>query len=277
MFTENIKKSTLSLLTVVGLIMCGCQNTENIPDISDSGISSAPQESAADNSDITSADAAVTEKDLPTDEEMYAEWIQRAEEGKWIPIGDWYYALSKFITITSADCSKGEISDIIRSLVEKNVLYYLTLEGQTVEMDWDNPITYGDEEITLYPVQSVFFPDIKSIYDFASSVYGDPAEEIYSYDPATSGFYSFGRLFFTEIDGKMYVNPNCYMKRGGVSFYQRTYIEITEQTEDKCSFTWHFTDWMHDEERGQFRNYYCEKEYTAVYKDGAWRLTECIW
>lgn len=157
----------------------------------------------------------------------------------------------------------------------------MTESSHTFEEDSDNPITYGEEEITLYPATSLFFPDVKSIYDLAYSIYDHSVEDIYIYDPSTASFYLSGtekpRLFFMEIDGQMYVNPDCLNKKGGPeSFVQTSYIEITDQSEDRCSFIWHYPDVEGLNEPDQYYTFFYEKEYTAVYNDRAWRLTEVI-
>lgn len=154
--------------------------------------------------------------------------------------------------------------------------------GVSYETDWDNPITYGEDEITLYPASSVFFRDIKSIYDLADSIYERPIDRIYTYDSSANTLYRVypdeSRLFFAEIDGKMYVNPDCIEKReGSEPFIQTSYIEIAEQSEDKCSLIWHYPDVDGLREPDKYiYYYYYEKNYTAVYSEGTWRLNEVI-
>ena len=268
MSTENTKRYIISLLLVFVLILnCGCQNTNDIPQISNSGISSTLQENAADNKDITT----VTESEPTAAPAETTEKLMELNRDEWIYIEDAFGLVTHYNSIINADCSKGEMSDIVYALACKNALYVLTWWGATFETDRDNPVTYGEDELTLYPAASVLFPDVKSIYELAYSTYG-VNDEIYTYDADTNSFYSRGRLFFTEIDGKMYVDPNCVVKKGAaLAFGDNTYIEITEQTEDTCKLSWYYHDnekWGTDE----YYNHFFFKRPKAIFVDGAWRL-----
>lgn len=283
MFMESIKRYGMSFLLASAILLSGCQSTENDPQISNTNTSAPTQNTAnkddpistvPDNSEIITD---VTKNETDTTPAETTEKVLEHIPDEWICIDDSFSTIVSFNSIINADCSKGEISDIIYSLVRKNVLYSLTKWGCTFEIDWDNPVTYGEDELTLYPAISVFFHDVKSIYDLANSVYGTN-DKIYTYDSDTNSFYSYDCLFFTEIDGKMYVDPNCTVAKGAAEpFSVYTYIEITEQTEDKCKLTWHYPDVKGLNEPDKYLDYYYyEGHFTARYVDGAWRLDRVI-
>ena len=295
MFTKNVKKYIISLLLIFAIILtCGCQITDDIPQISDSGTISSPQENVTDNKDIVTAvtdnsDIVTTAADsgeIVTTPAVTTEKIYEPIPDEWIRIEDVRYALTHFNTIMNTDNSKGDIRDIISSLVHKNILYYYTLSGETYERDWENLINYGDDESFLCAVKSVYFPDVKSIYELASSIYDVSTNKACSYDPSANTLYwpwalpqtDKYRLFFTEIDGQMYVNKDCGINRGGpYPFTGTSYIEITEQTEDMCKLTWHYPDVERLNEPDKYVDYYYyEGHFTAEYIDGAWKLDRIL-
>ncbi len=279
MLAKKVKRCLISLLLTSALMLnCGCQGAENDPQISDNGTSAPTQESVTDSKD---ADTMVTgsEPDIAPAETTERDCEPIPDE--WISIYSSFSVLSNFRSVINADTSGDDISRVIDSLVNKNVLFYLTRKGETFEIDWDDPITYGDGGITLYPAVSVFFSDVRSIYDLAYSIYDPSADDIYTYDPSADSFYvpypNGLRLFFTEIDGKMYVNPDCILKTNGPDpFSWSGDVEITDISDNRCEFIWHYPDSEGVIKPDKYYLYYFDKNCTAVYINGAWRLTEVI-
>ena len=283
MLLKNIRRSLISLLlTSVLLLTCGCQSNENDPQISDNGTSSITQDTVNKEDPIsTGPDNSETVADVTENEASAApaettEELKELNRDEWIYIEDAFCLVTHYNSIINADCSNGEMSDIAYALACKNALYVLTYWGTTFEIDWDHPVTYGEDELTLYPAVSVLFPDVKSIYELAYSTYG-VNDEIYTFDADTNRFYSYGRLFFTEIDGKLYVDPNCTVKKGAQLAFRNntyTYIEIREQTEDTCKLSWYYYDidkWGGTDEL--YKHIYF-KHPKAIFVDGTWILDD---
>ena len=87
-----------------------------------------------------------------------------------------------------------------------------------------------------------------------------------------------GEPCFVEENGRLYLNVYGTFSRDYKAFRARSYIEITEKSEDKCTFVWHFPDVEKlnvPEEKG-FEFFYFDQTYTAEYKDGHWMLNEII-
>ena len=299
MLLKNLKRSLISLLLTSALLLsCGCQTAENDPQISDINTSAPTQNTENKNepqlSDTdTSAPALNTENtDDPvstdpdnsstTESQPAADPAETTEQNSgtgpddWISLHSDISLIVRYNSIIDIDCSIGEMSDIAYALACKNALYVLTYWGTTFRADWDYPVTYGEgeDELTLYPVISVLFPDVKSVYELAYSTYG-VNDEIYTFDADTNSFYSRGRLFFTEIDGKLYVNLDCTTKKGAAQpFLDESYIEIREQTEDTCKLSWYYYDrdkWGGTDEL--YKHIYF-KHPKAIFVDGAWILDD---
>ncbi|MBD5080312.1 MAG: hypothetical protein HDT44_00930 [Ruminococcaceae bacterium] len=276
----NIKKYGISFLLTFTILLSGCQSTENDPQISDNGTSSITQDTVnkedpisigPDNSETV---ADVTENEASADPAETTEKLMELNRDEWIYIEDAFGLVVHYNSIINTDCSKGEMSDIAYALACKNALYVLTYWGTTFETDWDHPVTYGEDGLTLYPAISILFPDVKSIYELAYSTYG-VNDEIYTFDADTNSFYSRGRLFFTEIDGKLYVDPNCTVKKGAAPpFGDYTYIEITEQTEDTCKLSWYYYDRDKWGGTDELYSHIYFKRPKAIFVDGAWRLDD---
>ena len=284
MLLKNIRRSLISLLLTSALLLtCGCQSNENDSQISD-GNASAPLTdkddtitTIPDKDEITTTvtesetDTTVTESQSAAAPAETTEQNSGTGPDDWIPLDSDIGLILRYNSIKDIDCSNGEMSDIAYALACKNALYVLTYWGTTYEIDWDHPVTYGEDELTLYFAISILFPDVKSVYELAYSTYG-VNDEIYTFDADTNTFYSRGRFFFTEIDGKLYVDPNCTVRKGAAQpFLDETYIEITEQTEDTCKLSWYYYDrekWGTDE---YYKHVYFKRP-TAKFVDGAWIL-----
>lgn len=78
----------------------------------------------------------------------------------------------------------------------------------------------------------------------------------------------------------MYINTGSFPTAGFGGpgpFLARSYVEITEKTDNKCTFIWHYPDveGLNLPEDGYEFHYY-EKTYTAEYIDGSWKLNKII-
>ncbi|MDE6579422.1 MAG: hypothetical protein K2K41_02700 [Ruminiclostridium sp.] len=299
MLTKKVKRGLISLLLTSALMLsCGCQITENNPQLSDINTSTPLTDkddtitTIPDKDEIVTTvtesetDTTVTESEPVTTPTETTEKVLEPIPEEWIRIEDHQYALDHFDEIMNTSNSTGDIRDMISSLVHKNILYYYTLVGETYRSDWENPIGYGDDETFICAAESEHFPDVKSIYELASSIYDPSTNKACSYDPSTNTLYwpwalpqtDKYRVFFTEIDGQMYVNKNCGIFRGGpYPFTGTSYIEITEQTEDICKLTWHYPDVERLIEPDKYVDYYYfEGHFTAEYIDGAWKLDSIL-
>lgn len=295
MFMENIKKYGMSFLLAFTILLSGCQTTEKNPQVSDSNTSAPLTDKTDTITTIPDKDETVTtivenEADTTATEgepaAVPAETTERVLEPipeEWIPIENYQYTFDNFESLMSIDNSQGDIKDIVRLLTYKSIMLHYTLLGSTYKTDFDHPITYGEEEITICPVSSDFFTDVKSFYKLVSDIYEDPEKKCI-YDPSDNSIYyiwasNMPELLFVEIDGKMYVNPNCCIKRGGgpEPFTETSYIEITDEYEDACWIRWHYPDVEKLNEPDKYVDYhYYRKTYKVIYSGGEWHLDDRI-
>ncbi len=225
--------------------------------------------------DNVSAEIEILE--CPDDEIVPAEWL---------PVCYFLDAVQNFDDIVSADVSKMDTADAIIALANKNVIFMNTFVSDIFcNADIDHPYysenyknpNYPDKPI--YPITLNYFTDIQEIYDLGSETYTDNALE---------DFYASG--------GK--VSRRCFMKENGVSYIDlwatpiwdsrpfevRTYIEILEETENKCSFIWHVPNWTiyalspelaaSKPRTAGYYYFYYNYHTEAEYINGSWKLTE---
>lgn len=190
---------------------------------------------------------------------------------EWLSVYTTAEALEHFDEIANADFSDDDISAEILSLVHKNVLFFTTMRGKTFEIDWDNPNEGEGAEADLYPIKSEYFSEIESIEILAYDTYtADIAEEL------LLGTEEDPRVLFTEKNGEMYIDPNCLSNWSSEPFYMRSYIEITDTTDESVSFIWHYPDFEGLNEPDKYNYFYYENSYTATYENGELRLAELL-
>ncbi len=164
-------------------------------------------------------------------------------------------------------------ADDIVALANKNIIF---VDSFTTYLFWkaDPNQVYQPEsgENPLYPIISLnYYNNIQEIYDLGAETYTESALKKW-YTPRNS--YAAGNPFIEE-NGVFYVDETGLPIWNFAPFMDRSYIEILNETEDRCSFIWHTPDWekLNEPEKGYEYFYYsCDCE--AVYENGSWKLSK---
>lgn len=197
---------------------------------------------------------------------------------EWLPVVSDAEAMDKFEKIIKSDTSATEPEGALTALINRNVLCYALFCGVSREMlniDWDSPYYHPDFENPIYPFSTEYFSDTQTIYDLAYATYERPVAEKLLY-----GVWDLSdEPRYTEENGQMYINNNAFPGGAGgpPAFIARSYVEITEKTDKKCTFIWHYPDveGLNPPKSG-YEFFYYDKTYTAEYIDGSWKLSGII-
>ena len=261
MFSSSIKRYTyIFFFFVVTFLLNGCVNNTSGPQISNGSITSQSTElELQDNSSTVD------------DNDNSAFTSDNIVPKEWLTIYTTSEALNSSDEIIKCDYSDADIADVIVSLVNKNVLFFATIKGEAFEIQWDNPITSGDSKTVIYPIKSSIFTDIENVYALADSTYNISVIEKYLTDSKDNG-----NLFYEDENNQLCVNPDNLSNWSSDPFYTETYIEITDVTDNRCSFIWHYPDLEGLNKPEGLQYYYYEKQYTATYSNGIWTLDSLI-
>ncbi len=277
----NIKKSVCTFALSATVLLCSCENINSEPPDSTADVTRESEEtdenylSATSDTGYSANPACengnpVTEYDSHTFvPEKWNDDISVPKE--WIPIYTTEEALAHFNEIVVSDCLGDSVSNIVLSLVNKNVLFFETLYGKTFEIDWDTPRKAEDFGTVLYPITTPYFTTLDSIYELAFSTYNSSVAEQLLF-----GTNEEPRVLFTEIDGCLYVNPDYLSKWTHDPFYPRSYVEITDESEDHINFILHYPDYEGLNEPNEYQYFYYNYNYTATYNDGTWLLNSLV-
>lgn len=279
MSMANIRYFACLLLSAV--ILCsGCDNT-------DPGSQSSSETGSSTSSQTQTQAAAITDDENISDTESddvpydpYAKyWLTQDEDTKynddtvpeeWLPIYTASEALSRFDEIANADTAGTDARSAVYSLVNKNVLLFETLLGHTFDIDWSEPYTPENSETVLYPVTLHYLSDLDEVIDLFNSTYIPDVADEWLFGENKS------RPLFTEDNGQVYVNANAMPIWSMDPFAARSYIEITEISDDQCKFIWHWVDREGLNEPDKYKYFYFDKEYTSSFVNGAWVLDSVI-
>ena len=250
MFTANIKRNICLLLSLnIALFSCGCRDNR--------GISACD----ADITGTSESDAYVT-----------ADTVDGSVPEQWLAVYTTEEALNNYDEILNCDYSDDEIADVILALVNRNVLFMATIMGKAFEIQWDNPTAAIGSEAIIYPVESVIFSDLSSIYDFADNTYSSAVVEKYLLDVNGNG-----SLFAVDGDNRLCVNTDNISNWSSDPFFETSYIEITSVCDDCCGFIWHFPDVERlNEPQEGMEYFYYEMPFTTTYNGGNWLLDNVI-
>lgn len=194
----------------------------------------------------------------------------------WLPVMSLAECNNNISEIINSDTSDKDRKSSIAALVNKSALCYELFYGVSRELfdiDWDSPYDHPNFENPVYPVTSEYITDIRTINDLADDTY----ESALANELLSGVFDLKDEPRYFEENGQLYINNRAFPIYSGSAFYARSYVEITEKTDDKCTFIWHYPDF-------EFLNYppsgyeffYYEKTYTAEYIDGSWKLTKLV-
>ena len=287
----NFKKY-LGIFILASVLLSGCQNVDRSQsessDVSTAQSTESTYDSSAvlDSSTIESSDISseqseessgfsLEEEPPPFENPYYAGRVYPDDElvpSEWIRVDNDAEVMEKVDEIIKSDTSAKDPESALPALINKNVLIYGIFFGTKglFDINWDAPYNSADYEYPIYPITSEFFPDVQSINDL---VY-----DTYEHSEADKHLYRDGEPLFTEVNGQVYIYNRRFPLVGGPSaFLARSYAEITEKTENKCTFIWHYpdTEMLNEPESGYEFHYY-EKTYTAEYIDGSWKLNKIV-
>lgn len=281
---------SILLLTLIAAVSCGCDNTPpELPAPSDSAVSEPAEanENTSSQAHTPLPETAEAENtyepessdDVPIDPYHYY-WLTENPDTKydddndvpenWLPIYTAAEALRHFDELADANASGGDVSDVVTSLVNRNVILFETRIGHTYDINWDEMYTLEGTETEFHPITLHYYPDLDSIYQLAYNTYrSDVADKLLFGKENT-------RQLFMEKNGQMYVNVNAMQIWSMDPFAARSYIEITEISDDQCKFIWYWVDREELNEPDKYKYFYFDKEYTASFVNDAWVLDEII-
>ncbi len=302
MYMVNFKKRFGISVILAALLLSGCQtkseslpnNSTNISSAQPEESSSAPVESsvASSTQPVESSSAPVessavslaqpeessslpeeppppfpADREYPDDELVPSDWLRVASQAEFA---------DKINETLISDTSGKDPENAVAVLIDRNLLVHSFFFGgmELFEIDWDSPYDSPDFEEPIYPITSEYFSDVQSIYDL---VY-----DTYKYSAAEDILHGWnGEPLLTEVNGRIYTNNTQFPKLGCTSFFTRSYVEITEKTENKCTFIWHFPN-LDESEAGYiqpesgYEFFYHEKTYIAECIDGSWKLRDIV-
>ncbi len=210
----------------------------------------------------------------------------------WIALDSREEGMLKLDEIINADTSQKDPAKAIPALMDKNRLCFETFYqhgDKLIKIDWSKVYGYRevfdniDEDVflwehTYYQFTSTCFKDVQSIYDLMYDTYDRDTVDLFfaeRYPPADSITEPLPML--AEKDGDMYCDPTIFPIWSGDPFIARSYIEITESTEDTCTFIWHYADVENNNPpKDGMEFFYYDKTCTARYVDGSWKLDNII-
>lgn len=316
MYTMNLKKRLSISLILAAMLLSGCQKkTESSQGESSDVSSSAPAESSvasstkptesssvpAESSTVSSAKPEESSS-VPTGSSVVSS-VQPAESigfslpeeppygeppelfpadrvypddklvpSDWLRVASYAEGMAKINDILNSDASGKDLESALAVLMDRNMLVHGFFFGrmELFEFDWNSPYDSPDFEKPIYPMTSEYFYDVQSISDLVYGTYEHSAAE-----KILHGWKS--EPLLTEVNGQMYINVAKFPNLSNPSFTAGSYVEITEKSENKCAFIWHFPDLeeLNAPESG-YEFHYFKKKYTAEYIDGAWKLTDIV-
>lgn len=304
MYTVNFKKRPGILIILAAVLLSGCQTKNEssqgeIPDVSsvrpyvsstvpieNSTSSVQPEESssvASSAQPIESSDFSLPEEPPYSEppERFPADRVYPDDEvvpSEWIRVNTTAEVREKIDEVLRADTSAKDPENALPALMNKHVLCFDMFNGSLLPTNLDAPYNSSDFEKPIYPLTSEYFSNLHSILDLVYDTYKSSIaeERLHSY-------YN-GEPLFTEIKGQLYKNANVFPIWSSNPFAARTYVEITEKTENKCTFIWHFPDEetsyypedIRTPPESGYEFFYHEKTYTAEYIDGSWKLDSIV-
>ncbi len=300
MYMVNFKKSIIAFLALSAVLLSGCQSethdassyfesneisSENSK-IHENETSDESSSISFENSDFSSED---TESDISDDTSkediiFYAGREYPDDElvpDSWIKIDARKDGLTKIKETVQADTSSADPEKAIPALVEKNRLIFEMIWASGSDfytIDWDSPYESPEFFGPLYPISFTEYSfDTQSLNELVNDTFVESAAFNILHRPLEIEENG-GEPLFVEMDGQMYVNLMTLPIWGFDPFICRSYIEITEKTDSKCTLIWHYADYekLNPPESG-FEFFYYNKTYTAEYIDGKWKLDKMIY
>lgn len=225
-----------------------------------------PTEQYVDTSYLSPNEDFSADRVYPDDERVPSDWL---------PVMSLAECNNNISEIINSDTSDKDRESSIAALVNKSALCYELFYGVSRDLfniDWDSPYDHPDFENPVYPFTSEYFSDIETVYELLYSTYERSVAERILYGRSANK-----EPIYAEKDGRMYINGESVPIWSSNPFISRSYVKITEKTDDICTFIWRYPDieYLNYPPAG-FEFYYFEKTYTAEYTEGSWKLTKVV-
>lgn len=297
MFMVNIKKYLGVSVILTATLLSGCQTKTESSGVSSvrSDVSSAvPVESSAASSlqpvesSSVPAESSVASSAQPEDSSDFsfedppyseppdpfpADRVYPDDElvpSEWLRVKTTSEVEEKIDEIIKSDTSAKAPESALPALMNKNVLCFDMFYGSLLPVDWNAPYNSSNFENPVYPLKSEYFSNLQSIFDQVYDTYSSSAAE-----ELLHGLN--GEPCLTEITGKVYINTTVFPNWSSDPFVARSYVEIKEKTDNKCTFIWHYPDIeMLNLPQNGYEFFYYEKNYAAEYIDGSWKLSSVV-
>lgn len=191
----------------------------------------------------------------------------------WISVMTSEEALLKADELINSAAENTSCSDTILQLMNKNVLAFNTMQLNTFEFyDSLEGIDYQNNEETTVKANSEYFDSSAEIYKLFYETYTDKsAEELFYLDSSKTQ-----PRFFNNDEGDIYLNVKGLGTWTHEPFSFRTYIEITNISNNLCKFTWHYIEydfWDYEDNRTkELYPHHKELPCYAVKENDQWQL-----
>lgn len=277
---RSVKQTACALLAAAALVLSGCENTADgksgtvsSPSLvrgSSSGSSSGSSKTSA-SSASSESDPPVTVPTEPQEEEAHFDFGDDDPEPYYIPVSadirvpSLSEALGRFDEI-SDETPSGTPAEIVRTLMERNVLCFASLQAQcwSFDSEYDEDFYYARGTA---PIQSKY---LKSAKQIDSLFYGTYTKEkadflihYYDGDDTYDAFY--------ESGGELCATFSEILRTANDSFKTTTYVCITNTSKNRIEFNRYYT--QHPKDGTPQPNNYT---FAAVREEGKWRLEQYI-
>ena len=279
------KRYVSVLLTVAMLgsvtLFSGCQSTAKDP--GPSSVTSLTPNSAAQStqtsSSSTSTASSSSEQSSSTvsssqpaqNSEPHFSFSQHNGElppptGECVRICSLSEALGSFNTIAAKPVG-GTPEDIVKTLMEKNVLCFAAVQGKCWTVEDGVPVYQaGENGESVQPIRSSYITSVEQMDQLFADTY--TANQAYRLmHPQEAGGY--GDVFQLNEDGKLCFDLNHLRSRNGDSFSEGTYIAVVDSDDDEITFGRYYNSTP----SGGSPNV---QHFKAVKEYGEWRLDTYI-
>lgn len=287
----EIKKYFAASAVLAAVLLSGCQTNAESSDVSGTASVESPAVSSVppEESSSVSAESSAVSSALPTEssdpfseeEPPYSEPPSlfpadriypddKLVPSGWLRVKTTSEVEEKIGEVISSDTSAKDPKSALPALMNKNVLCFEMFYGSLLPVDWDAPYNSSDYKNPVYPLNSEYFSNLQSVLEPVYDTYSSSAAEELLHG-------SNGEPRLTEITGKVYINAMVSPIWSSDPFIARSYVEIKEKTDNKCTFIWHYPDVeMLNPPQNGYEFFYNEKNYTAEYIGGSWKLNGVV-
>lgn len=259
--------------------------TESLPSDSESTETTAPETSAEA---VSSSDEHLPEEStLIPDENSTEETISSAETDDGENANEWIWgefiipenwrevltteeAFANFDAITAPLPKGASLEDEIVLLMNRNVLCFDTAYATPFEsIDPEQEFDYRSDGILHDRVRSEYFSTIQDIKNLYSQTYTEECANRLFYGTEDKP----RQIFVKDEDGIIWIDMRCVTYWSTSPFYNRTYVEIVNESELNCEFLWHYPRAVYYDDLPFHQQIKC----TAVRENDEWKLTFLIY